>query len=196
MDPSLLLQHIAAHITLTPEEQDYFVSLLHERKIKKRQYLSQEGDVTKGPAFVTEGILRSYSLDKNGFEHAIQFAPPGWWIGDMNSMIRQQPGILYCDALEDATVLWLWKSDLDRLYAAVPKFDRFFRILAENSIVSYQARLINILSLPAKERYANFCLQYPSLIDCLPQKQVASYIGVTPEFLSKMLRSPEDPGLT
>jgi len=193
MDPSLLLQHIATHITLTAEEQNYLISLLHERKIKKKQYLTQEGDITKGPAFVTEGILRSYSLDKNGFEHVIQFAPPGWWIGDMNSMIRQQPGILYCDALEDSTVLWLWKSDLDKLYAAIPKFERFFRILAENAIASYQVRLINILSLPAKERYANFCQLYPSLIDCLPQKQVASYIGVTPEFLSKMLHSTEDP---
>jgi CRP-like cAMP-binding protein len=193
MDPSLLLQHIATHVTLTPEEQDYFVSLLHERKIKKKQYLTQEGDITKGPVFVTEGILRSYSLDKNGFEHVIQFAPPGWWIGDMNSMIRQQPGILYCDALEDSTVLWLWKSDLDKLYSAVPKFERFFRILSENAIATYQSRLINILSLPAKERYANFCQSYPSLIDCLPQKQVASYIGVTPEFLSKMLHSTEDP---
>src|SRR5882757_4780982 len=148
MDPSLLLQHIATHITLTAEEQNYLISLLHERKIKKKQYLNQEGDITKGPAFVTEGILRSYSLDKNGFEHVIQFAPPGWWIGDMNSMIRQQPGILYCDALEDSTVLWLWKSDLDKLYAAIPKFERFFRILAENAIASYQVRLIDILSLP------------------------------------------------
>ncbi|HWK02113.1 MAG TPA: Crp/Fnr family transcriptional regulator [Puia sp.] len=187
MESTLLLQHIAEHITLTADEQAYFVSLLHNRKIKKRQFLTQEGDITKGPVFVTEGILRSYSVDKNGFEHVIQFAPPGWWIGDMNSMIRQQPGTLYCDALEDSEVLWLWKSDLDKLYGAVPKFERFFRILAENAISAYQARLVNILSLPAKERYANFCRQYPSLIDCLPQKQVASYIGVTPEFLSKML---------
>ena len=192
MDASLLLQHISKHITLTPEEERYFISLLHNRKIKKRQFLTQEGDITKGPAFVTEGIMRSYSLDKNGFEHVIQFAPPGWWIGDMNSMVRQQPGTLYCDALEDSEVLWLWKSDLDKLYGAVPIFERLFRILAENAIGTYQARLINILSLPAKERYANFCQQYPSLINCLPQKQIASYIGVTPEFLSKMLRAADE----
>jgi CRP-like cAMP-binding protein len=189
MEPTLLLQHIAKHITLTQEEQDFFISLLHGKKIRKKQFLNQEGDITKGPVFVTEGILRSYSLDKNGFEHVIQFAPPGWWIGDMNSMVKQQPGILYCDALEDSEVLWLWKSDLDKLYVTVPKFERFFRILAENSIGSFQVRLVNILSLSAKERYASFCQLYPSLIDCLPQKQVASYIGVTPEFLSKMLRN-------
>jgi CRP-like cAMP-binding protein len=190
MDTTLLLQHIAQHITLTAEEQAYFLPLVQTKKLKKRQFLNQEGDITKGPAFVTKGILRNYSLDAHGLEHVIQFAPPGWWIGDMNSLIRQQPGILFCDALEDSEVLWWWKSDLDKLYNAVPKFERFFRILAENSISSYQSRLVSILSLPAMERYADFCRQYPSLINCLPQKQVASYIGVTPEFLSKMLNSP------
>jgi CRP/FNR family transcriptional regulator, anaerobic regulatory protein len=190
MDTPLLLQHIARHITLTAEEEAYFLPLVQTKKLKKRQFLNQEGDITKGPAFVTKGILRNYSLDAHGLEHVIQFAPPGWWIGDMNSLIKQTPGLLFCDALEDSEVLWLWKSDLDKLYNTVPKFERFFRILAENSISSYQSRLVGILSLPAMERYADFCRQYPSLIDCLPQKQVASYIGVTPEFLSKMLNSP------
>jgi len=190
MDATLLLQHIAQHINLTEEEQAFFLPLLQTKKLKKRQFLSQEGDITKGPVFVTKGILRNYSLDAHGLEHVIQFAPPGWWIGDMNSMIKQTPGILFCDALEDSEVLWLWKSDLDKLYTKVPKFERFFRILAENSIATYQSRLISILSLPAADRYASFCQQYPSLIDSLPQRQVASFIGVTPEFLSKMLNSP------
>jgi CRP-like cAMP-binding protein len=190
MDATLLLQHIARHITLTAEEQEYLLSLLQTKKLRRRQFLNQEGDISKGPAFVTSGLLRSYSLDAHGLEHVIQFAPPGWWIGDMNSLIRQQPAILFSDALEDSELIWLWKSDLDKLYIRVPKFERFFRILAENAISSYQSRLVSILSLPAMERYAEFCRQYPSLIDRLPQKQVASYIGVTPEFLSKMLNLP------
>lgn len=189
MDATLLFQHIARHITLTAEEQEYLLSLLQTKKLRRRQFLNQEGDISKGPAFVTSGLLRSYSLDAHGLEHVIQFAAPGWWIGDMNSLIRQQPAILFSDALEDSEVLWLWKSDLDKLYNQVPKFERFFRILAENAISSYQSRLVGILSLPAMERYTDFCRQYPSLIDRLPQKQVASYIGVTPEFLSKMLNS-------
>jgi CRP-like cAMP-binding protein len=190
MDFSLLLEHVFKHITLTQEEQSYFVSLLNVKKLKKKQYLDQEGDISKGPAFVTRGILRSYSLDKNGFEHVIQFAPPGWWIGDMYSIVKQKPGRLYVDAIEDSEILWLWKSDLDKLYSSIPKFERFFRILAENAIVAFENRLISNLSLPAIERYAQFCSVYPSLIESLPQKQVASYIGVTPEFLSKMLNSP------
>jgi CRP-like cAMP-binding protein len=189
MDSSLLLQNIARHITLTDEEQAHFVSLLHHRALKKKQFLNQEGEITKGPAFVTSGLLRSYSIDSNGFEHVIQFAPPGWWIGDIGSLLKQVPNVLYVDALEDSEILWMWKSDLDSLYIRIPKFERFFRILAENAVASHQVRLVSILSLPAKDRYANFCQLYPSLIGCLSQKQVASYIGVTPEFLSKMLNS-------
>ncbi|RTL60236.1 MAG: Crp/Fnr family transcriptional regulator [Sphingobacteriales bacterium] len=187
MNTDLLLQHISKHISLTGEEEDILKSVLHSKKIKKKHFLLQEGEVNKTATFVTSGILRIYSIDKNGFEHILQFAPPGWWIGDMKSAITQQPATLNIDAIEDTEIIWISKEDLEKLYAAVPKFERFFRILAENSIASYQQRLVNNLSLSAAERYDNFCKLYPSLVQNLPQKQVASYIGVTPEFLSKML---------
>lgn len=190
MKEALLLKNIAVHISLTAEEEAYFVSFLQYRKIRKKHFLYQEGEVNTSQAFVVEGCLRSYSIDRNGFEHVLQFAPPGWWIGDMQSMIKQQPGALYIDAIDDSEVILLPKTDLEKIYIAVPKFERFFRILAENALAAYQHRLIGNLSLTAKERYENFCRLYPSLIQCLPQKQVASYIGVTPEFLSKMLNEP------
>jgi CRP-like cAMP-binding protein len=186
---NLLLDSVAMHVELSAAEREYFLSLLHNRRLKKKQFLNQEGDVSKGPAFVLQGILRSYSLDKNGFEHILQFAPPGWWIGDMYSLKYNQPGRLNIDAVTESEIAWLWKSDLENLYLRVPKFERFFRILAENSIVAYQSRLISALSLPALDRYARFCSQYPTLTDRLPQKQIAAYIGVTPEFLSKMLNA-------
>lgn len=190
MKETLLLQHIAMHISLTAEEEAYFVSFLQYRKIKKKHFLYQEGEVNRSRAFVVEGCLRSYSVDRNGFEHVLQFAPPGWWIGDMQSIIKQEPGTLYIDAVDDSEVILLLKTDLEKIYTAIPKLERFFRILSENALAAYQHRLIGSLSLPAKERYENFCRLYPSLIQCLPQKQVASYIGVTPEFLSKMLKQP------
>ena len=186
---NLILQNIAKHISLTKEQENYFLSLLKNKKVRKKLFLSQEGDISKGPFFVTEGILRSYTVDKNGFEHVLQFAPPGWWMADMYSLITQQPGSLSIDAVEDSDVLLLPKQELDKLYNEIPAFERFFRILAENALVTFQQRLIDNLSLTAKERYANFCKRYPLLIERLPQKQVASYIGVTPEFLSKMLKS-------
>ena len=187
MDVTILLKNIATHISLNNEEEAYFVSFLQHKKKKKKHFLYQEGDINKFQAFVAEGCLRSYSIDKNGFEHVLQFAPPGWWIGDIQSIITQEPGTLYIDAVEDSEVLLLFKKDLEKIYTTVPKLERFFRILAENALATYQHRLIGNLSLSAKERYENFCRLYPSLIQCLPQKQVAAYIGVTPEFLSKML---------
>jgi CRP-like cAMP-binding protein len=156
MDPDLLLSSIDKHIQLTSGEKDYFISLLHFKKLRRKQFLVQEGDINKGSAFVTSGILRIYSIDKNGFEHILQFAPSGWWIGDMRSFLTQTPGTLYIDAIEDSDILMLLKLDLDDLYNRVPGFERFFRILAENSIAAYQHRLINNLSLSAMERYNNF----------------------------------------
>jgi len=187
MEYGLLLQNIAKYIQLSEEDKNYLLSLLQSKKLRRKTFLRQEGDITRAAVFVTSGLLRMYSIDKNGFEHILQFAPPGWWIGDMKSYITQQPGSLNIDALEDSEVLLLEKQHLDSLYEKVPVFERFFRILAENSLATYQQRLIDNLSLPAIDRYNNFCRLYPSLIECLPQKQVAAYIGVTPEFLSKML---------
>lgn len=187
MEYGPLLQNIARHIQLSAYEEKYFLSLWQTKKLRRKQFLLQEGEVTKNAIFVVSGLLRMYSIDKNGFEHILQFAPPGWWIGDIKSFISQQPGALYIDALEDSGIILMEKTHLDQLYKKVPSFERFFRILAENSLATYQQRLIDNLSLPAIERYNSFCRLYPSLIECLPQKQVASYIGVTPEFLSKML---------
>ena len=187
MKHELLLQHIAKHIKLSRPEEDQLVELLKTKKLRRRQILLREGDIQQHAVFVLEGCLRSYSIDKNGFEHILQFAPPGWWIGDMYSFIKKQPGTLYIDAVDNSEMLLLVKDDLEQLYADIPKLERFFRIIAENALAAYQHRLVDNLSLSAKERYANFCQLYPSLIECLPQKLVAAYIGVTPEFLSKML---------
>lgn len=187
MNSELLLQHISKHIHLTSGEESFLLSILHSKKIKKKHFLLQEGEVNRFTAFVTSGILRIYSIDKNGFEHILQFAPAGWWIGDMKSMLTQQPATLTIDAVEDSEVLLIHKPDLDKLFSTVPQFERYFRILAENSIAAHQQRLVSNLSLPAADRYNTFCQLYPSLIQKLPQKMVASYIGVTPEFLSKLL---------
>jgi len=183
----LLLQNISKHIRLSEEESTWLLSMLQSKKLRRKQFLLQEGDVNKAAFFVTAGLLRMYSIDKNGFEHILQFSPPGWWIGDMKSFVTQQPGSLYVDAIEDSEIVLLEKTQMEKLYEKVPSFERFFRILAENSLATYQQRLIDNLGLPAIDRYKNFCRLYPTLIECLPQKQVASYIGVTPEFLSKML---------
>lgn len=189
LDPALILHHVAMHISLSSEERDFFVSLLQYKSVNRRQFLLKEGEVCKYSSFVNQGLLRGYTIDTNGFEHVLNFAPPGWWIGDMASLITQKPGVLYVQALEETKVIQLSKSNQEVLCTRVPKFERFFRILTENSLVSSYRRLTDTVSLTAEERYLNFCRKYPMLVQTLPQKQIASYLGITPEFLSKMKRS-------
>lgn len=186
MTTNILFQNISKHIILTESEKSYFLSKLHLRKLKKKEIFIHENKVSECVAFVTSGCLRSYTIDDNGFEHVLQFAPPDWWITDMYSFITQKPGNVYIDAIEDSEVCILFRKDQLDIFEKIPAFERYFRILTENSLVSYRKRVIDGLSLSAVERYQDFCHRYPTLIECLPQKQIASYIGVTPEFLSKI----------
>lgn len=185
----LILGNISKHIALTPAEKDTVTSMLQPKQLKRKQHWVANGDICRHSAFVTSGCLRGYTVDQNGIEHVLSFAPVDWWMADMYSLLSHQPGQLNIEALEDTDMLLLSKSNQEELYRTVPKFERFFRILAEKSLVAYQQRLIDNLSLPAAERYARFCRRYPTLIHQLPQKQIASYIGVTPEFFSKMRKS-------
>jgi CRP-like cAMP-binding protein len=186
MDHGLILKNVAKHILLEPDEQAYFLTLLQPLTIRRKQFHLHRGEVCKYSTFVLSGCLRGYTIDNNGFEHILNFAPPDWWMADMYSLITQQPGYLNIDALEDTRVLLLSKADQEKLYLQVPRFERYFRIITEKSLVSYQQRTLENLSLAAQERYLTFCKHYPTLINSIPQKYLASYIGVTPEFLSKM----------
>lgn len=182
----LILENIAKHVSLTPEEQTLFLSLTETKTYKAKTILLKAGEVCTHSFFVTKGILRSYTIDENGVEHVMSFACPGWWIADMYSYLSQRPGQLYIEVNEDADVILLSKENQEHLYNAIPKTERFFRILIENSLVANQQRLIDNLSFTAEARYDKFTKKYKELVNCLPQKQIASYIGVTPEFFSKM----------
>ena len=186
MGEELILENVARHIRLTGEESAYFLSLLRKQKLKKKQYYLRETELCRDSVFVIRGCLRAYTVDGNGFEHILQFAPPDWWVADMYSLISKKPGNLNIDAIEDSELLLLSRTDQEKLFAELPKFERFFRIITENSLVINRRRVLEYMSLGALERYTAFCGHYPTLIDRLPQKLVAAYIGVTPEFLSKV----------
>ena len=186
MQSALILENIGKQIDLQAEEADFFVSLLKEKQVKRKEHLLQEGEICIHSIFVNAGCLRSYTLDKNGSEHILQFAPPGWWIADMYSMLTRQPGELNIEALEDTEVLLLHVDDREKLLLKVPKFERFFLIIVEDFMITFRQRLMGNLGLPARDRYLLFCSRYPTLIEKLPQKQIAAYIGVTPEFLSEI----------
>jgi CRP-like cAMP-binding protein len=182
----LILQNIAKHITLSPKEKEYFLSKIEVRQFKAKSILLNTGEISEHSYFVNSGLLRSFNINDNIVEYVLNFAGEGYWIGDMYSLISQKPGNLFIEVLEDSEVVMLSKENQELLYTEIPKLERFFRILTENSLVANQERLMDNLSLSAEERFEKFYLKYPALLQKVPQKQIASYIGVTPEFFSKM----------
>ena len=184
----LMLKNIARFIQLTPEERDRFTGILKPRTLRKRQYLVQAGDVFRHECFVNKGCLRTYHVDNNGQEHNVMFAFEDWWTGDMYSFLSGQPALYNVEALEDSELLLIEKNQLEQLYTEVPKFDRFFRILLQNAFISMQRRLSDNMSLTAEDRYLSFINKYPQFEQRLSLKQIASYLGITPESLSRIRR--------
>lgn len=182
----LILQNISKHISLTLQEEALFISKTETKKYKSKTILLTPGEISKNIYFVNSGILRSFIITDHIIEHILHFACEGWWIGDMFSYISEKPGNLFIEVLEDAELVIITKEDQQKLYQEIPKLERFFRILAENSLVSHQERLMDGLSLTAEERLDKFHKKYPLLFHRIAQKYIASFIGVTPEFFSKM----------
>lgn len=184
MEELLIIQNISRHISLTHHEKSYFLSLLKERQLAKKELILEHQQVCKEINFVQSGILRAFHMDASGKESTIMFAVADWWITDMYCFINHKPAMLNIEALEESSILQLQKDHLDELYLKVPKFERFFRIMMQNAYIREQLRTIENLSLPAEERYFNFLHKYPEAVKRIRQKQIASYLGITPEFLS------------
>jgi CRP-like cAMP-binding protein len=183
---SQILDNLSKHISLTTQEQELFLSKTEIRQYKSKTILLNAGEICKTSYFVNSGVLRSFNINDNIVEHVLSFACSGWWISDMYSLLSQKSGNLFIEVLEDAEVVLLSKENQEILYQEIPKLERFFRILTENSLVAHQERLMDNLSLSAEQRFEKFCKKYPSLIQKVSQKHIASYLGVTPEFFSKM----------
>ena len=181
-----ILENINKIVTLSPEEELLFLSKTEIKTYRAKTIVVNAGEISQYSYFVNSGLLRSFNINDNIVEHVLSFACEGWWIGDMYSLISQKPGNLFIEVLEDAEVVLLSRENQNKLFTQIPKLERFFRILTENSLVAHQERLMDNLSLTAEERFDKFCKRYPTLIQRVPQKQIASYIGVTPEFFSKM----------
>jgi CRP-like cAMP-binding protein len=184
MTHDLILQHVARHISLNVAETDRFTSLLQPEQRAKKELILKEGQVCKSIHYVHSGTLRAYYVDKEGKESTIMFAIADWWITDMYGFINRLPAMLFIEAVEESVIIRLKKDDLDKLYLEVPKFERFFRIIMQNAYIREQLRVIQNLSQPAKERYESFLAKYPQIAGKVTQKQIASYLGITPEFLS------------
>lgn len=181
-----IIQNISKIISLTPEEEAFFLSKIETKNFKAKTILLSSGQIADSTYFVNSGILRSFNINDNIIEHILHFACEGWWMGDMYSYISRKPGNLFIEVLEDSELEIISRENREELFEKIPKLERFFRILTENSLVAHQERLMDNLSLTAEERFETFCKKYSALMQRIPQKQIASYIGVTPEFFSKM----------
>ena len=184
----LILQNVSRHITLNRAEEEFFISLLQPKSLKKKAHLLRPPDICRTEQFITKGCLRTYTIDNNGFEHIVMFGIEDWWAGDLYSFITETPATYFIDALEDTELLQISKSNLDKLYTRVPAFERFFRIIIQNAYIAQQLRVNQNLSFTAEQRYLHFMEKYPQLESRISQKQVAAYLGITPEFLSMIRR--------
>jgi CRP-like cAMP-binding protein len=181
-----LLDYFQKVMPLNNEEKQLVTELFKPRLYRKRQYVLQEGDICNQCNFIVRGCLRMYKVDTGGNTHIIQFASENWWLMDIGSFHERTSSELNIDAIEDTMVLQISHENLLSLYTKEPKFDRIFRVLVENSYVSLQKRLLQNISSNAEEKYLSFLETYSHLNNRLPQTQIASFLGMTPEFLSRL----------
>lgn len=189
MKYDLLKQNIQKNIELSNTELESICSYFKPQVIKKKEFLLTQGSVCKFEGFVLEGCFRIFTTDKKGNENTLYFAAKDWWLMDIDSFMSQKPSDLNMQALEDSKLLIINKSDKLALYQSVPSVEKLFRVMSQKAIVAWQRRLISNHSQTAKERYQHFINTYPTIATKLTNKQVASYLGITHEFLSKIKKN-------
>jgi CRP-like cAMP-binding protein len=172
--------------SFTEKEADFFVSHFTERKVKKRQFIIQPDFIAKYRIFVSQGTFKAYVIGNDGQENTISLAMDGWWISDPNSYIYQKPATMFVEALEDSIICQLDFENEQILKSHSHKFETFFRTVAEKGLAFMQRRLIASLTLTAEERYEQFAEKYPDFLQRVPQFAIASYLGMTTQYLSRI----------
>lgn len=183
-----LIRYLSRYIPLRKIEKTELEQRLVEKKLKRRQFILRQNEVCKYYTFVVSGCFKMYGVDENGVEHNIQFAAENEWIADIGSFHSGKASRLSIEAIETSVILQVDKPGIVFLYHNYPKFDRIFRVIAEEKLIELQNRVLQNISSTANERYAGFLDQYPVLANRLPNTEIASYLGITPEFLSRIRR--------
>lgn len=180
------LAYLSRYISLDKNEETILLSKIKYRKYLKGQYVVQQEDICKHESFVVSGSLKTFYLDKKGQEHVVAFAVEDWWVADLGSFITQTPADFNVQCLENTELIQISYENQQQLYVEIPKMERFFRIILQHAYAASQKRIVYNFSLSAKERYLKFRELYPQFEQRVPQYLIASYLGITKEFLSKI----------
>jgi len=175
-------------LAFTAEDLDYFDSLLQHKFQPKKTLMLQEGEVCQFEAYILKGCIRTYHIDQSGVEVTLQFAVEDWWVSDITSFHEQKPSLVYIETLEDCELLFLTPENKEKLLARVPGFERMFRLMVQRNLAQLQERLFRTISTTAVEKYLDFLNRYPAIPQRVAQHYIASYLGFSPEFLSKVRR--------
>ena len=184
----LFLKNFKEKVSLTETEEELLKSYLTPKKLRRKQYLLQEGDVCKYIAFVEKGALREYIIEESGVERIFQFAIEGWTISDLYSFLTGEEATYNIDAVEDSELVMISRSAYDELLVKLPAFETFIRLQLTGAYIAMQKRITSIISLSLDERYKNFSESYPAIMQRFPQHMIASFMGLTPETLSRVRR--------
>ncbi len=183
-----LKQNVAHHVSISDNEMEEFCNFFHKKTMKKKTFLLREGEVCEFEGFVAKGLFRVYHIDQNGFEQILYFAIENWWITDIDSFTNGKPSQLFIEALEDSEVLLITKKDKEFAYAKLPLIEKLFRVMTQKTHVALQRRMIDNLSKTADQRYLDFIEKYPNHYKRLTNLQIAAYLGISHEFVSKIRR--------
>jgi CRP-like cAMP-binding protein len=181
-----LIKNLRRYAPVSDDDAATIQNLFTHRKFRKRQFISQEGDIVRYESYVVQGLTRTYEVDQKGKEHVIQFGPEDWWIGDLYSFLTETPSGYAIDCLEDTEILQVSRPDLERLYVQVPTMERCFRIMIQNAFIAATQRVSANLTRSAGQRYEDFLSRYPHIGQRVPDHQIASYLGITPQSLSRI----------
>ncbi|WP_265129550.1 Crp/Fnr family transcriptional regulator [Chryseobacterium oranimense] len=183
-----LKKHIRQYIEIPDEKLERYCSAFKVKKLKKKDFLLKEGDICEAEGFVVNGCFKVFRTDKNADEQILYFGVEDWWVSDIDSFINQIPSQLNIQALEDSEILLISKKDKDRFYREIHEIESLMRLKFQMSIIALQRRIIDNLSKPSDERYQDFLKEYPQIAHRLTNIQIAAYLGVTPEFISRIRR--------
>lgn len=179
-------QHISRCAPISSTELERFHSKLKQKIFKKKTLLLQQGEVCKFEAYIIKGCVKKYYIDQHGDEVILQFAVEDWWISDMGSFSEQKPSNLFIETMEDTEVLLIDYESKQQLFEQIPKLERVFRIMLQRTYSVLESRFYATVAHSAEERYVEFLKKYPTIPQRVPQQQIASYLGITPESLSRI----------